>query len=146
MSGNAHALFVEAGLLPEVMPDNFTFNKVREILDQLENSDRAGLLEAIQVVKDLKIRSPLSAMIFIKHHLEGAHEAEVDRIDESEEGTRFAVLVYPEGEVTILIEYLPEGINVGSRLHYDPSIKKYSLLAGDGVFTPTPYLTSEKAT
>jgi hypothetical protein len=125
LSSNAHALFVEAGLLPEVMPDNFTFNKVREILIELEKTDQESLREAIQGAKGLKIRSPLSAMIFIKHHLEGAHEAEVDRIDESEEGTHFAVLVYPEGEVTILIEYLPEGVNVGSRLNYDPSIKKY---------------------
>jgi hypothetical protein len=125
VSGNSHALFVEAGLLPEAMPDNFTFNKVREILDQLDNIDQESLREAIQIAKGLKIRSPLSAMIFVKHHLEGVHEVEVDRIDESEEGTHFAVLVYPEGEVTIQTEYLLEGVNVGSRLHYDPSKKKY---------------------
>ena len=55
----------------------------------------------------------------------GVHEVEVDRIDESEEGTHFAVLVYPEGEVTIQTEYLPEGVNIGSRLHYDPANKSY---------------------
>jgi hypothetical protein len=126
LSGNVQALFIEAGLLPEAMPANFTFNKVREILVDLENTGQQSLSEAIQVAKELKIRSPLSAMIFVKHHVEGAHEVEVDRIDASEEGTHFAVLVYPEGEVTIQTEYLPEGINVGSRLNYDPSKKKYS--------------------
>jgi hypothetical protein len=125
MDNHTQRLLVEAGLLPEVMPDNFTFNKVREILVDLDDNNQECLREAIQGAKELQIRSPLSAMIFIKHHLEGAHEVEVDRIDENEEGTHFAVLVYPEGEVTTRIEYLPEGVKIGSRLHYDPSKMKY---------------------
>ena len=125
MDNHAQRLLVEAKILPEVMPDNYTFNKVREILDQLVKTDQENLREAIEVAKGLKIRSPLSAMIFVKHHLEGEHEVEVDRIDDSEEGTHFAVLVYPEGEVAIQTEYLPEGVNVGSRLNYAPSKKKY---------------------
>jgi hypothetical protein len=125
LAHEAKKLLIEAGLLPEAMPDNFTFGKVKEILAELEKADPDSLREALLAAQGLKIRSPLSALLFIKHHLEGAHEVEVDRIDESEEGTHFAVLVYPEGELTIQTEYLPEGVNVGSRLRYDPAMKKY---------------------
>lgn len=125
MADEAQKLLVEAGLLPEVMPNNFTFNKVREILSQLESTDTDRLSEAIRVAKGLKIHGPLAAVIFVKHHLHGAHEVEIDRVEESEESTRFAVLIYPEGELPIQVEYLPEGIQVGSRLHYDPSEERY---------------------
>lgn len=46
-------------------------------------------------------------------------EITVDRIDETEDGARLAILIYPEGEVPVRVEYLPEGINAGSRLYYD---------------------------
>jgi hypothetical protein len=125
VNDDARRLLVEMKFLPEVMPNNFTFNKVREILQGLENLDHDKLREAIEVAGKLKIRGPLQAMIFIKHHLEGAHEVEVDRFAEGEEGRHFAVLVYPEGELTIQIEDLPAGVNVGSQLHYHPAKKKY---------------------
>lgn len=125
MQDEAQKLLVEAGLLPEVMPNNFTFKKVREILSQLEQSDVDKLGEAIGTAKGLKIRGPLASVIFLKHHLDGEHEIEVDRVEEGEEGTRFAVLVYPEGELPILIQYLPEGVNEGSLLHYNPSEARY---------------------
>ena len=125
MTDEAQKQMFEVGLLPEVMPNNFTFRKVREILSQLENIDADKLREAINAAKGLKIHGPLASVIFIKHHLDGAHEVEVDRLEESEEGMRFAVLVYSEGELPIQVEFLPEGINVGSRLRYDPSKESY---------------------
>lgn len=125
MADNAKSLLVASGLLPEVMPENYTFNKVRGILKDLERSDLAELREAIRIAKELKIRGSLASVIFIKHHLAGAHEVEVDRVDESEEGVRFAILTYPEGELPVQVEYLPEGINAGSRLRYDPSEERY---------------------
>lgn len=126
MDNQAQRLLVEAKILPEAMPLNSTFNKVREILRGLENADQDKLSEAIEAARSLKIRGPLSTLIFIKHHLEGEHEAEVDRIDESEEGARLAVLVYPEGEVPIPVESLPTHIDTGVRLHYDLSKRSYS--------------------
>lgn len=125
MSGNSHALFVEAGLLPEVMPDNYTFNKVREILRGFELAGQDNLREAIEATGKLKLRGPLATLIFIKHHLEGEHEVEVDRIDEGEDGARLAVLVYPEGEVPIPVESLPTHVDVGVRLRYAPSKCSY---------------------
>jgi hypothetical protein len=125
VTGEAQKLLTEAGLLPEVMPSNFTFNKVRGILSQLENADAARLREALTAAQGLKIVGPLASVIFIKHRLDGEHEVEVDRVDKSEEGTEFAVLVYPEGELPIRVEYLPEGINTGSRLRYDLSKERY---------------------
>lgn len=125
MADNARSLLVASGVLPEVMPDNYTFNKVREVLNKLNDSDSEELRKAIRIAKEQKIRGALAFVIFVKHHLEGAHEVEVDRVDESEEGVRFAVLVYPEGELPVQVEYLPEGINVGSRLRYDPSEEGY---------------------
>lgn len=116
---------VEAGLLPEAMPNNVTFNKVRAILSKLENTDPEKLRVAIGAATGLKIRGPLASMIFIKHCLSGAHAVEIDRIAESEEGKRFAVLVYPEGEVPIEVELLPEGVNDGRQLRYDPSEEIY---------------------
>lgn len=126
MAQEAQKQLIEAGLLPEAMPDNFTFNKVREILSQLESIDTEKMREAIAAVKRLKIRGQLAAVIFIKHRLDGQHEVEVDRLEEGEEGSRFAVLVYPEGELPISVEHLPEGVNVGSRLRYDPVEERYS--------------------
>jgi hypothetical protein len=113
-------------LLPEVMPDNFTFNKVREILCKLVSAEQGKLLEAIEAAGRLKIRGPLAIVIFIKHHLEGSHEVEIDRLEESEEGTRFAVLVYPEGELPIQSECLPQNTDAGIRLSYDPAEGRYS--------------------
>lgn len=125
MADEAQKQMIEAGLLPEVMPNNFTFRKVREILSQLENTDSGKVHEAINAAKGLKIRGPLASVIFIRHHLDGQHEVEVDRLEESEEGIRFAVLVYSEGEVPIQVEFLPEGISNGSQLRYDPSEERY---------------------
>ena len=122
----ARRLLVEAGLLPETMRESVTFNKVREILRQLDNSDEDRLREAIAAAGRLGIRGPLQSAIFIKHHLAGAHEVEVDRIDESEEGKRLAVLIYPEGEVPLSTESLPSQIDVGTRFRYGPSEGRYS--------------------
>jgi hypothetical protein len=49
----------------------------------------------------LEVHGALTVAIFIKHHLGGAHEVEVDRVEASEEGEVFAVLVYPEGELPL---------------------------------------------
>ena len=125
MLEEAQKQLTDAGLLPEVLPNNFTFNKVREILSRLEQSDVDKLSDAIGAAKGLKIRGPLASAIFIKHHLDGEHEVEVDRLEESEEGTRFAVLVYPEGEMPVQVEHLPEGIQGGNRVRYDPSKERY---------------------
>jgi hypothetical protein len=119
------SLLVEAGMLPETMPESVTFNKVREILKTLADTDSEELSKAIRAAQEQKIRGPLASVIFIKHHLKGAHEVEVDRVDESEEGTSLAILIYPEGEVPVRVEYLPEGVNTGSLLHYDPSEERF---------------------
>lgn len=122
----ARRLLVEAGVLPETMRESVTFNKVREILRVLENSEQDRLREAIAVAKRLGIRGPLQSVIFIKHHLAGEHDVEVDRIDVSEDGARLAVLIYAEGEVPLPVESLPTQIDVGARLRYDPSEGRYS--------------------
>ena len=126
MNSQAQRLLIEAKILPEALPQNYTFNKVREILRGLETADQGKLSEAVEAARSLKILGPLSTLIFIKHHLEGEHEAEVDRIDEGEEGARLAILVYPEGEVPIPAESLPAHIDVGVRLRYSPSERRYS--------------------
>lgn len=121
----ARRLLVEAKILPETMRESVTFNKVRVILRELDNSDEGRLREGITAAGKLGIHGPLQSVIFIKHHLEGEHEVEVDRIDESEEGGRLAVLTYPEGEVPLSTESLPSQIDVGTRLSYDPSEGRY---------------------
>jgi hypothetical protein len=108
------------------MPDNFTFNKVRELLDGLKDSGEDELRRAIAFAKRQQIRGPLAIVIFVKHHLTGAHEVEIDRVDESEEGARYAVLVYPEGELALPLEFLPADISNGMRLRYDPNAGQYS--------------------
>jgi hypothetical protein len=125
MTNNAKLLLTEACLLPPELPDNFTFRKVKEILDGLKDAEEEKLREAIEALERLKIRGALAATIFVKHHLAGAHEAEIDRVDESEDGAQLAVLVYPEGEVPIQIEQLPQGISAGRRVRYDPSAGQY---------------------
>ncbi|HEX8845700.1 MAG TPA: hypothetical protein VF791_13695 [Pyrinomonadaceae bacterium] len=125
MADQALRLLAEAGLLPRAMPNNFTFNKVKEILLELENAGQDKLREAIEAAKGLQIHGPLAAVIFIKHHLEGAHEVEVDRIVRGEDGADFTVLVYPEGEVPIRMEYLHGDVRAGRRAHYDPSERRY---------------------
>lgn len=123
---DAHAALAEAGLVPAAMPKSYTYNKVREILSQLEGADQTAFAGAIGAVRRLKVRGPLAVAIFIKHHLAGAHEVEVDRIEENEEqGTQYGVLVYPEGELPVSMEYLPEGARAGVRLHYEPSEEAY---------------------
>lgn len=127
MTNNATRLLTEASLLPALMPANFTFNKVRELLEGLDASASAEELPAaIVAVKRQQIRSPLAVVIFIKHHLEGAHEVEIDRIEEGEEGARFAVLVYAEGEVPVDVEHLPQAAAQGSHVRYDPATGQYS--------------------
>lgn len=119
--GEAQRLLAEAGVLPREMPHNFTYDKVREVLTQLGEAEPARLREAIESARALELTNPLAAVIFISHHAEGAHEVEVDRLEEDEGGGgRYAVLIYPEGEVPIKVEHLPEGIVAGSHLHYLP--------------------------
>lgn len=127
MTNNAKRLLTEACLLPEEMPDNFTFNKVREILDGLKTFETVELREAIAAAVRHKITGPLAAAIFVKHHLEGAHEVEIDRTEQSEDGSLFAVLIYPEGELPIRVEHLPQNLSPGTLLHYDSSQGQYQL-------------------
>lgn len=117
----ARELLVEAGLLPRQMPDNYTFRKVRELLAGLEGKDEDEIRKAITLVARREISGPLAMMIFIKHHLGGAHEVEIDRLEESEEGVKYAVLIYPEGELPIRLTHLPTGAEAGSRLRYVPT-------------------------
>lgn len=107
------------------MPASFTFNRVRELLDGLDASAIAKLPAAIAAAKRQQISSPLPVVIFIKHHLEGAHEVEIDRIEESEAGVSYGVLVYAEGEVPIDMTHLPQTAAQGVRLHYDPGTGQY---------------------
>jgi hypothetical protein len=122
---DAQTILTEAGLLPRAMPINHTFDRVRAILLELEDGDQDKLRAAVALAEGLKIRGPLAAVIFIKHHLDGAHEVEVDRIAESAEGTRYAVLIYKEGELAVPLECVPRNIEAGSRLRYDPNSGLY---------------------
>ena len=118
---------VKAGLLPEEMPQSFTFRKVREVISEINVAETAKLSEAIAAATRLELRSPLAAVIFIKHHLSGTHEVEVDRVSENEAETeRYAVLVYPEGEVPIRTGLLLGKVQEGTRLNYDPGKAEYS--------------------
>lgn len=117
----AQELLIEAGLLPRQMPDNYTFRKVRELLSGLEGKDEDAISKAITLVARQEISGPLATMIFINHHLGGAHEVEIDRLEESEEGVKYAVLVYPEGELPIKLTHLPLGADAGGRLRYVPT-------------------------
>lgn len=122
-----HAALVQAGLLPEEMPANYTYKKVRKILSELDAADATELSRAVEAASRLGVSGPLAVVIFIKHHLGGAHEAEIDRIEENEEqGIKYGVLVYPEGELPIKSEYLPENIQPGSRVRYEPSQAAYT--------------------
>lgn len=125
MTNNAKRLLTEASILPEEMPENFTYNRVREILDQLETSGADELRAAIAATQRLKIRGPMAAVIFIKQHLAGAHEVEIDRVDEGVEGASLAVLVYPEGEVPVQVEFLPGNVSAGSLVRYEPAAGEY---------------------
>lgn len=117
----AERVLADAGLLPREMPDNFTFRKVREVLSGLDESDEGELQRAIAAAARLGVGGPLAVVIFVTHHLRGAHEAEVDRVEEGEAGEGFAVLVYPEGEVPVKTTNLPQGVGAGSRIKYDPA-------------------------
>lgn len=124
---DAQRRLVEAGLLPEEMPNNYTFNKVKGILSEIDKADPSELNEAITVVSNLEIRGPLAVVIFIKHHLRGGHEIEIDRVTENEESeTKYGVLIYPEGEVPINIKHLPDGIHEGSRVQYEQGGGRYT--------------------
>jgi hypothetical protein len=125
VTNNAKRLLSEASLLPALMPENFTYSRVRELLDGLEGTSEEELRGAIAAVQGQQIRGPLAVVIFVKHHLAGAHEAEVDRIEETEEGARYAVLVYTEGEVPVRLEQLPKDIAPGTRLRYEPAAGQY---------------------
>jgi hypothetical protein len=119
--GETQRLLAEAGVLPREMPHNFTYDKVREVLTQLGGIEPIQLREAVDRARALEIMNPLAAVIFIGHHARGAHEVEVDRVEEDEGGGgRYAVLIYPEGEVPIKVEHLPAGVGVGGRLRYLP--------------------------
>jgi len=117
----AQELLVEAGLLPRQMPDNYTFRKVRELVAGLEDKDEDEIRKAITLAARQEISGPLATMIYIKHHLGGEHEVEIDRLEESEEGVKYAVLVYPEGELPIKLKHLPPGAEAGSKLRYVPT-------------------------
>ncbi|HEX8494581.1 MAG TPA: hypothetical protein VF658_17175 [Pyrinomonadaceae bacterium] len=125
MTNNAKSLLTEASILPEEMPENFTYRKVREILGGLESFGEDELRAAIAATERLRIRGPLASVIFIKQHLAGAHEVEVDRVDEGEEGASFAVLVYAEGEVPVPVDELPQNVTAGSLLRYEPAAGQY---------------------
>ena len=122
---SVEVLLVEAGLLPVQMPNNYTFRKVRELLAGLEGKDEDEISKAITLAKRQEISGPLATMIFIKHHLGGAHEVEVDRLEESEEGVKYAVLVYPEGELPIKLKHLPQSVQGGSLLQYSATDGQY---------------------
>lgn len=125
---DAQSRLVKEGILPAEMPANYTFNKVRAILPELDGTEEAKLDEAVRAAKALSLSGPLATLIFIKHHLAGAHEVEVDRVVRNEEdGRAFAVLVYTEGEVPVKTEHLPENIAEGSRLRYDSKAGNYSI-------------------
>lgn len=111
--------------MPEALPESFTFRKVRELLVELENREQGRLDEAIKAIKGLKIHGPLAALIFIKHHLDGGHEVEIDRIEESEDGIQYAVLIYAEGEVPLRVEWLPKNVSEGVHVRYDPVEARY---------------------
>jgi len=116
------SLLIEAGLLPREMPSNYTYDKVREVLESLESREIDGMRGAVESAVRLDVRGPLAAAIFCKHHLDEAHEVEVDRVDENEEtGARYAVLIYPEGELPIKLEHLPQGTEPGVRIRYEPA-------------------------
>jgi len=121
----AQDVLAEAGLPPREMPKNYTFDKVREIPGALAGAGAEDLRAAAAAARALALRGPPGAAIFVKHHLSGAHEAEVDRVGEGEEGASFGVLVYPEGEVVVAAEHLPAGIDAGTRLRYDPAAGRY---------------------
>lgn len=125
--GDAGRMLAEAGLLPREMPDNYTFRKVREILAVLGEAKPERLREAIAAVRQMEVRGSLAAVIFIRHHLGGAHEVEVDRVEAGEEGEGFAVLVYEEGELPVKLGRLPPEVKVGVRLRYDPVKCRYHI-------------------
>lgn len=124
---DAHRMLVEAGLLPEDMPNNYTFNKVRKILPELNEAAPQEFNEAIAKALKLEVLSPLVALIFIKHHLLGEHGAEIDRVEKNEEtGTSYAILIYPEGELPLNLKYLRGDIREGVRVSYDPVKGEYT--------------------
>lgn len=123
--GEAGRMLVEAGILPREMPINYTFRKVREILAVLEETEPERLREAIGAASRMEVQGALAAVIFIRHHLRGAHEVEVERVEASEEGEGLAVLVYEEGELPLKMAHLPEEVMAGRRLRYDPVQGRY---------------------
>lgn len=128
-SGEAERMLIEEGYLPREMAENYTFSKVREVLAAIEGEEIMRLREAMDAARRLEVRGALAAVIFIRHHLEGEHEVEVDRISESEDGERFGVLIYPDGELPIAIDRLPFNVEAGARLRYDPEKRGYELIA-----------------
>jgi len=127
MMSKAHEVFVAAGLLPQEMPVNYTFDRVREVLAGLGARGEDELRAAAESATRLGVRGPLAAAVFVLHHLSGGHEVEVDRLAVNEgTGERFGVLVYPEGEVTVGAANLPEGTGAGARLRYDPAAGSYT--------------------
>ena len=118
--GDAGRMLAEAGLLPREMPDNYTFRKVKEILAVLEEAEPERLGEAIAAARQMEVQGALAAVIFTKHHLGGAHEVEVDRVEANEESEALAVLVYEEGELPLKVAHLPREVKGGMRLRYDP--------------------------
>ena len=60
----AQEVLAEAGLLPREMPKNYTFDKVREILDSLAGAGAEDLRAAAAAARALALRGPLGAAIF----------------------------------------------------------------------------------
>jgi hypothetical protein len=111
------------------MPRNYTYDKVREIVESLKEHDEESVRDAVSALSHLKIAGPLQSVIFIKHHLDGDHETTVDRIISDEEsGEQFAVLSYPEGELPVKLDKLPGGPQVSKRLRYNAAKRKYELI------------------
>lgn len=118
----AENLLIKAGILPEKMPHNYTYDQVREVVSSLGGYEESLVRGAVPVLSRLGISGPLQSAVFIKHHLSGEHEASIDRVITNEEtGDRYAVLTYPEGEVPVKLDKLPEGARAGRKLRYSPT-------------------------
>jgi hypothetical protein len=119
-------LLIEARVLRASMPNNYTYNKVREILTDLEKAEEGALKEALTPLAAYGIKSPLGAVTFLKRDLGGRHKVGVDRVTMTEQGEELAVSDYPEGGLPIPVKNLPRGLGEGVRLRYDPASGRYT--------------------
>ena len=120
-------LLIKAGILPAKMPHNYTYDQVREVVSTLSGYDEALVSGAISMLARLGISGPLQSAVFIKHHLAGEHEVSIDRLMTNEETEdQYAVLTYPEGEVPVRLDMLPDGARAGRKLRYSPTEGKFT--------------------